>query len=196
MDNLFSNSKKCTYTDEELVSMVKNDQKRAFDLLTARYLPIIYNKAKGYHAAGLDENDFVQEGVWVLFLAVQGFDPDKSTSFKTYAIHCIDNRFSSLSKSSGRKKHFPLNSSVTLDDMTGNSDITPLDIEQNVINTETFKKLREGVSVGLTNLELSVLNLHLFGLKYSDIAENLGISVKSVDNALQRVRKKASLLKS
>ena len=188
-------------TDEELVSLAKLHDPIASDELYHRYKNIVRGKARPYFLVGADREDLVQEGMIGLFKAIRDYDSAKSTAFRPFAEMCITRQILTAIKLATRNKHAPLNrydslyrtvydddSEKQLMDIVGGS--TALDPEELYIRHEFSIALEEAINSLLTELERSVLDRFLDGKSYSEIAAELGHSVKSVDNALQRIRKK------
>ena len=188
--------KGCELQDEQLVKLCKAGNSKAIALLITRYTKIVQQIALSFNVAGAEAEDLIQEG-WFGFLnAVKKYKDDKSTSFKTFAITCIQNDIRSAVTGLSRKKHKPLNDFVSLNAQTDDSAIFPLITpdEENPENIFLVKDQAENIhnqiQTLLSDFEKQVLNLYLNGLAYSEIAERYKVSVKSVDNAIQRVRKK------
>ena len=156
------------------------------------FLPYIKKRASRLIAAGLDSDDFIQEGLIGLHYAILNYRPDGAASFSTYAITCIDNRLNSALRSAARKKNLPLSGYKSLseseefDDFSANSE-SPEDM---AIIKEEFRLLIDKIEKSLSRFEKDVLNLYLEGYSYLSIAELLRTTPKSVDNALQRARRK------
>ena len=175
-------------TDEQLVRMAQEGSETAEEILIEKYKGLVKNKAKTYYITGADSEDVVQEGMIGLLGSVYGYDPDEGVRFETFATVCISNRIKSAVRNQLRSKHMPLNGYVDIDDVEISDDMS--DPQTMIIMQERFEDLSESIEKKLTDLEKDVLRLHIGGHNYSSIAEMLSISVKSVDNALQRARKK------
>ena len=182
----------------------------AEETLIRNYSGIVYKKARAYFMAGADAEDVVQEGMIGLLKAVRSYDADKNASFGTYAERCVTNQIISAIRSADRIKHKPLNTSVSLNKpvsadasshATDQLEITlgdtlstnPADSpdEMLIIKDVAYYILNNGDNV-FSDLEMKVLNEYIKGFTSSQIAERLGKSSKSVDNALQRTRKKVN----
>ena len=180
----------------------------AEETLIRNYSGIVYKKARAYFMAGADAEDVVQEGMIGLLKAVRSYDADKNASFGTYAERCVTNQIISAIRSADRIKHKPLNTSVSLNKpvsadasshATDQLEITlgdtlstnPADSpdEMLIIKDVTYYILNNGDNI-FSDFEMKVLNEYTKGFTTSQIAERLGKSSKSVDNALQRTKKK------
>lgn len=187
--------------DEQLVRRVQVGDLHALDYLIHKYKNFVRAKAKSYFLIGADREDIVQEGMIGLYKAIRDFRGDKLTSFKAFAELCITRQIITAIKTATRQKHIPLNSYVSLDKplYDEDSDRTLLDIlcgakvadpEELMINQEEFDDIEVRLSEILSNLERQVLRLYLDGQTYQEIAVSLKRHVKSIDNALQRVKRK------
>ncbi|MBR3381678.1 MAG: RNA polymerase sporulation sigma factor SigH [Clostridia bacterium] len=188
-------------TDEELVTLAKRFDSTASDELYHRYKNIVRGKARPYFLVGADRDDLLQEGMIGLFKAIRDYNGDKNASFRPFAEICITRQILTAIKQATRMKHRPLNmyeslyrtvydedSERQLVDVIGMS--SALNPEELYIKQELSLAVDEAIRSALTDYERSVLERFLDGHSYSDIAADLGHSVKSVDNALQRIRKK------
>lgn len=185
-------------TDEELVKMFKNDFNGAFDELYSRYNTTIRSVARAYFLVGGDEEDLCQEGLIGLFSAVNGYDEDKlgSSSFKTYANKCIKSRIINAITRARADKHRALNDSVSIQEVIENeSETCAYSPEEKIIGEEGVKELINDIKLILSPFEQEVLDLYVVGEKYTEIAQKLGKSPKSVDNAIQRIKEKAKGLR-
>ena len=188
-------------TDEQLVRMAQEGSETAEEILIEKYKGLVKNKAKTYYITGADSEDVVQEGMIGLFKAIRSFDGSKQAAFKTFADTCVNSQILSAIKRANRKRHSPLNESVSLNKEMDDEkpDISVGDILQASMDNdpEELLLLREVVDYlktydsGLfSKFEREVWVEKLKGRNYMEIAENLGRSPKSVDNALQRIKKK------
>ena len=165
--------------------------------LIQKYTVLVRRCTRPYFLAGGDNEDLIQEGMIGLLHAIRSFDTERDTSLKTYAERCIKSRVYSAIRSASRFKHRPLNDSISIESpgfdevQTLSSDISR-DPEELVITRELTDELRSKLTDTLSKFEKEVLDLYLDGLSYSDIAEVLSKPEKSVDNAVQRIRKKSS----
>ena len=175
--------------NSERVYAARYGDKAAMNELIKALAPTVESIASGYVGkCPMTRNDLIQEGMIGLLGSVYGYDADEGVKFETYATVCISNRIKSTVRNQLRNRHLPLNGYVQIDELDiSDSQSDP----QTIIDMqERMEDLSEGIEKRLTQLEKAVLRLHIGGHNYSSIAEVLSISVKSVDNALQRARKK------
>ncbi len=188
------------FTDEELAARAKTDRAAA-DFLLNKYKNMVRSRAKAYFLAGGDSDDLVQEGMIGLFNAVRDYNPDKEASFSSFAELCVRRQIFTAIKTAGRQKHIPLNTYVSLNkpiddeqpDITLSDTIAgPVlsDPETLYIRNENLRAVEAEIDEKLTDLEKRVLILHLQGMSYSEISEIIDKPAKSIDNALQRIKKK------
>ncbi|MCR8660736.1 RNA polymerase sporulation sigma factor SigH [Paenibacillus endoradicis] len=188
-------------TDEEIVEAVRNGESIALEYLINKYKNFVRAKARSYFLIGADREDIVQEGMIGLYKAIRDYKGDKLSSFKAFAELCITRQIITAIKTATRQKHIPLNSYVSLDKpiYDEDSDRTLLDVicgtrvsdpEELIINQEEFSGLEDKMAEILSDLERKVLMLYLDGRSYQEIAVDLKRHVKSIDNALQRVKRK------
>lgn len=197
IENLQSNQ----IADEQLLLRIKGGDGIALDQLINKYKNFVRAKAKTYFLVGADKEDIVQEGMIGLFKAIRDFKDDKLVSFKSFAEICVTRQIITAIKTATRQKHMPLNSYVSLnkpvfeDDgertlmETINHD-TVSDPELLFISKEELNRIEGKINEILSPLELEVLHFYLQGKSYQQIAVILSKEVKSIDNALQRVKKK------
>lgn len=175
--------------NSETVYAARYGDKAAMNELISAFAPTVESIASGYVGlCPMTRSDLIQEGMIGLLGSVYGYDPDEGVRFETFATVCISNRIKSAVRNQLRSKHMPLNGYVDIDDVEISDDMS--DPQTMIIMQERFEDLSESIEKKLTHLEKDVLRLHIGGHNYSSIAEVLSISVKSVDNALQRARKK------
>ena len=185
-------------SDIELQKLAAEGDSRAEEALVERYLPLVGVCARSYKLLGAEKRDLSQEGVFGLISAVRSFDGAKGASFRTYAERCIRNRLLSAIRSASRFKHFPLNDSMSLEQLSEESDprlsavledfhCNPEDV---VLARESKEEIERALSDCLSKYETKVFSLYLDGRSYEQIGGQLGKDVKSVDNALQRIRRK------
>lgn len=188
-------------SDEEMVEFVRNGDSDALEYLINKYKNFVRAKARSYFLIGADREDIVQEGMIGLYKSIRDFKGDKLSSFKAFAELCITRQIITAIKTATRQKHIPLNSYVSLDKpiYDEESDRTLLDVicgtkvtdpEELIINQEEFDDIEGKMSEILSDLERKVLMLYLDGRSYQEIAVDLDRHVKSIDNALQRVKRK------
>ncbi|MBL5766547.1 RNA polymerase sporulation sigma factor SigH [Heyndrickxia sporothermodurans] len=187
--------------DEQLIELVHKGDSDALDYLIQKYRNFVRAKARSYFLIGADKEDIVQEGMIGLYKAIRDYKEDKLTSFKAFAELCITRQIITAIKTATRQKHIPLNSYVSLDKpiYDEESDRTLMDVisgakimnpEELIINREKYGNIEEKISELLSDLERKVLALYLDGQSYQEISEELNRHVKSIDNALQRVKRK------
>lgn len=187
--------------DEEVVELVRLGDSDALEYLINKYKNFVRAKARSYFLIGADREDIVQEGMIGLYKSIRDFKGDKLASFKAFAELCITRQIITAIKTATRQKHIPLNSYVSLDKpiYDEDSDRTLLDIicgtrvtdpEELIINQEEYDDIEDKMSEILSDLEQQVLLLYLDGRSYQEIAVDLRRHVKSIDNALQRVKRK------
>ena len=194
-------------TDEELVKLERNNDEKATEVLLDRYNDIVNAKVSKYYIAGAEKEDLIQEGLIGLFKAIKCYDLNEEHSFKTFANLCIERQIITAIKNSTRQKHLPLNSYVSLNEtgyydspegeedaelinvITSNSTEDPLDT---VTKNEFIENLKTKVDKSLSPYEKQVLGRYLEGERYEQIAKGLNSPVKSVDNAMQRIRRKTA----
>lgn len=175
------------FSDNELVVLINNGEYKYLQLLINRYMPYVISVASRYNASGLDTEDFIQEGILAIFSAVKTYDESKA-SFKTFVVLCINRAMSSaLARVVGNAKHIP-ESLISPIDEVELADMS--DPESILIEKENFFDLEHTIKKDLSELEYRVLSEFLNGKSYVDIADTLGITTKSVDNALRRIRSK------
>lgn len=191
-----------TLTDEEVILHIKDkEDDAAMYYLISKYRNFVRAKARSYFLIGADREDIIQEGMIGFYKAIRDFRPDKQVSFRAFAELCVTRQIITAIKTATRQKHIPLNSYISLNKpiYDEESDRTLLDIlsgikvadpEELVISREEFIDIEEKLSEILSDLEWKVLMYYLDGKSYQEIAEDLGRHIKSIDNALQRVKRK------
>ena len=187
-------------TDETLLARIRQGDEDAERLLYDRYKQLVRSRAHSYFLIGADHEDLVEEGMIGLYKAVCEYDESKAASFKSFAELCVTRQILSAIKQATRKKHGPLNNYVSLNrSETTDGDLTLLDTvrslsvadpEDVVIGRENFEQLVQHLSKVLSPMEQRVLNLYLCGYSYPQIASKLEKPSKSIDNAMQRVKRK------
>ncbi len=190
--------------DELLATRARRGDDKAIEELLHRYRHYARAKARTYFLAGADKEDIVQEGMIGLFKAIRDFEPGKNTAFRAFAELCITRQIITAIKTATRQKHMPLNSYVSLNKPSANpsgpDEDRPLsealntssvvDPAELVISSEEIASIRESMGRVLSELETEVLQLYMEGKSYQQIADMLGRHVKSIDNALQRIKRK------
>ena len=189
-------------TDEELISLIKSGNNYALDFLIERYQELVSMKVGKYFIIGAEKEDIIQEGMIGLFKAIKGFDKSKQNSFRTFANLCIERQLITAIKTSNRQKHMPLNSYLSLNTSAYEDDnTTPLmevfdshsveDPLDTITKKEYYQIVETTIDKSLSSFEKEVLKRFVQGESYISIAEKLDAPVKSIDNAIQRIRKKA-----
>ncbi|WP_423828298.1 RNA polymerase sporulation sigma factor SigH [Sporotomaculum syntrophicum] len=187
--------------DEDIVEFARDGDEVALEYLINKYKNFVRAKARSYFLIGADREDIIQEGMIGLYKAIRDFRMDKLSSFRAFAELCITRQIITAIKTATRQKHIPLNSYVSLNKpiYDEDSDRTLLDVisgskisdpEELIISREEFDDIEEKMGEILSSLEWKVLMSYLEGKSYQEIAEDLKRHVKSIDNALQRVKRK------
>lgn len=187
--------------DEDIVILCHNGDSVAEEYLLSKYKNFVRSKARSYFLIGADHEDIVQEGMIGLYKAIRDYNPDKLSSFRAFAELCITRQIITAIKTATRQKHIPLNSYVSLNKplYDEESDRTLMDVimegklsnpEDLIISQEDLESIHTKINEVLSGLEQEVLNLYLDGKSYQEIAVQLNRHVKSIDNALQRVKRK------
>ena len=193
-------------TDEKLIENIKQEDQNALECLLERYNDVVSMKANRFFMVGAEKEDMIQEGMIGLYKAVKSFDTKKQNSFKTFANMCIERQLITAVKNSNRQKHIPLNSSISLNSAAydDNEDMDKMDVlDVKILNDpsdiiadrEYFENIENKIKENLSNFELQVLYEYEKGKTYAAIAEKLNAKIKSVDTAIQRIRKKANKIK-
>lgn len=181
--------------DEKLIIKAKQLDESALDQIFIFFKPFIRTMAFKYFLTGADKDDLMQEGMIGLFTAIKNFDVAKQVPFEIFAKRCIVLRLKTVIKNSLRQKHAPLNDSVSLEaDEALSKRLYTTGPEETFFDHEDFKIANEKLKEILSKFELSVLYLVNSGMTYKEIAAVLGKTPKSIDNALQRIKKKAAPL--
>jgi RNA polymerase sporulation-specific sigma factor len=194
-----------TLDDDEVLQLVHAGNSHALDFLIHKYRNFVRAKARTYFLIGADKEDIIQEGMIGLYKAIRDFDGDKLSSFKAFAELCVTRQIITAIKTATRQKHIPLNSYVSLDKpmYDEESERTLLDViagskaidpQEMLLHREKFGDMELKLSELLSELEKKVLHLYLDGCTYQEISGKLNRHVKSIDNALQRVKKKLEQL--
>ncbi len=191
-------------TDEDILKLIKSGDEEALAYLIEKYRPAVNYKISKFFMIGAEREDIFQEGMIGLYKAIKCFDGDKQNSFKSFANMCIKRQLITAIKSSTRQKHIPLNSSLSLNNSVydnNNEEGTELidtfdsktaeDPLETIMKHEHYVEIENAVNKSLSKFEKQVLDRFIRGDSYTAIAEKLDSPVKSVDNAIQRIRKKA-----
>ena len=204
-ENVFyTTDKYSNLTDEQIILQIKQGDEASLTYLLDKYRELVNVKVGKYFMIGAEREDIVQEGMIGLFKAIKNYDTNKQSSFKSFANICIERQLITAIKSSNRQKHIPLNSYLSLNtaayDNNDDNGIELIDtfdsktIEdplETIMKKEYYKEVENAVNKNLSKFEKQVLDRFLKGESYVAIAERLDSPVKSVDNAIQRIRKKA-----
>ncbi|MBQ9610630.1 MAG: RNA polymerase sporulation sigma factor SigH [Lachnospiraceae bacterium] len=192
-----------TLSDNEIISRINEKDDDAIEFMMQKYGNIVKREVRTVYIIGAETDDLMQEGMIGLFKAIRDYEADKGTAFSTFATLCIRRQLQTAINNSNRKKHIPLNSYISIysesseygyeigeNIESGDSEANP---ENMVIAKEQKNAIKKRIESELSSLEKKVLKLYLDGLSYQEIADRLDKSEKSVDNALQRIRKKLSV---
>ena len=190
-------------SDEDLINVIKSGDKSALEFLIGKYKELVNMKVSKFFMIGAEKEDIVQEGLIGLFKAVKSYNPDKQNSFKTFANLCIERQLITAIKSSNRQKHMPLNSYLSLNGTAYEDDeesnlLDVFDAHQmedpldTITKKEYYQTVENAIDKSLSDFEKQVLNRYMQGESYVQIAEKLDTPVKSIDNAIQRIRKKSN----
>ena len=186
----FTTDKYSNLKDEEIISQIKSGDKDALSYLLEKYKNLVNIKVSKYFMIGAEKEDILQEGMIGLFKAIQSFNEEKQNSFKSFANICIERQLITAIKSSNRQKHMPLNTYLSLNTAAYDNNE---DDSVELIDTFNSKTAEDPLeNKNLSKFEKQVLDRYLKGESYVTIAKRLDSPVKSVDNAIQRIRKKAS----
>lgn len=202
-NDILFNEKYKDMSDESLITLIKSGDSHAQNFLLEKYSNLVNVKATKFFLVGGENDDIVQEGMIGLYKAIKAFDTDKDNSFKTFANLCIERQLITAIKMSNRQKHIPLNSSFSLNvsafeenDDTSIMEVLDTKTAEDPLDTitkkEYFTSIEDTLDKNLSGFEKDVLDLFVQGDSYIDIATKLKSTAKSVDNAIQRIRKKAS----
>lgn len=191
-------------TDEELIASIKENNREALNFLLDKYKELVYMKSSKYFIIGAEKDDIYQEGMIGLYKAILSYNGEKHNSFRTFANMCIERQLITAIKTSNRQKHMPLNSYLSLNTSSYEDDDenekTLLDVLNNkmaedpldtITKKEYYSSVEMQIDKSLSEFEKQVLRKFIKGDSYVKIAEELEAPVKSVDNAIQRIRKKA-----
>src|SRR5688572_12157508 len=191
-----------TLDDDELAARFQAGDDHAVHVLLERYRRFARAKARGYFLVGGDSDDIEQEGLIGLYKAARDFRPDRQASFRAFAELCITRQVITAVKTATRQKHQPLNQYVSISGVRGSDDASERSVEdlledhyiadpaETVVSNERMDSMRQSMAEMLSGLEVDVLRLYVEGKSYHEIGEHLGRHVKSIDNALQRIKRK------
>ena len=191
------------YSDEELIDRLRQGEEQIIDYIMDKYKNLVRSKAKSMFILGADNDDLIQEGMIGLFKAVRDYDAGRDASFYTFADSCVSRQMYTAVQASGREKHAPLNSYISLyadmaeADQDGNAELVnaltskaETNPEELLIDKENVANIEAIIDKELSPFEKQVLDLYITGMSYSQIAKVLGRDDKSTDNALQRLKAK------
>ena len=190
------------FSDEELIEKLRQGEDDITDYILEKYKPLVRKKTNAMYLIGGETQDLIQEGMIGLFKAIRDYKPDKDASFYHFAELCINRQLYSALEASNRKKHQPLNSYISLSEQE-HPDAVAAELlvdkesgpEQTVIEQEVWEEYKKRLAQNLSRMENQVLQYYLDGNHYIQIAEMMGKSPKSIDNALQRIRQKIRQMK-
>lgn len=192
--------------DEEIIEQVRKGDSPGVDFLMEKYKNLVRKKARALYLIGGDNDDLIQEGMIGLYKAIRDFEPDREASFHSFAALCVERQLYNAVKGANRLKNSPLNTYVSLDGPVGGGNVedgrqtlgetlekngisNPEDI---MIDRERVGRIERAIEESLSCFEQRVVNLYIEGMNYQQIAAELGKTPKSIDNALQRIKKKLS----
>ena len=200
----YTTEKYANLTDEQIISQIKTGDEQALSFLLDKYKELVNSKVGKYFIIGADKEDIIQEGMIGLYKAIKDFNDAKQNSFKTFANLCIERQLITAIKTSNRQKHMPLNSYLSLnttaydnEDDSGTELIekfetgTIEDPLETIMKKESYDEIQKIMHKSLSKFEKQVLDRYMQGESYEVIAKKLDAPIKSVDNAIQRIRKKA-----
>lgn len=190
------------YTDEELIVRIRDGENEISDYIITKYKNLVRGKVKSMYLLGGDMEDLIQEGMIGLYKAIRDYDAGRDASFFTFADICVSRQVFSAIEKDSRKKHGPLNTSISLDVKTGDgesgesvlasviSSVTDRNPEEIILSNELVERVYDFIRNQLTGVERQVIELYITGLKISEIARVLSRDEKSTDNALWRAKNK------
>jgi RNA polymerase sporulation-specific sigma factor len=193
-----------TSSDEELAIAARAGDDAATSVLIERYRPFLRSRARSFFLLGADVDDVLQESMIGLYKAIRDFDPERQTHFRGFADMCIQRQLITAVKGATRHKHGPLNTYVSFSRPVGTdddgervlADVLPAgslaDPAEQVVSSERIRALQSYLDRELSDLEVEVLRMHVDGASYAEIADQLQRQTKSIDNALQRIKRKLS----
>lgn len=190
--------------DEEIIVEIQNGNEQALTYLLNKYKPLVNNKVGKYFIIGAEKEDIIQEGMIGLYKAIKSFDQEKQNKFKTFANICIERQLITAIKTSTRQKHMPLNSCISLNTSAYSNEDDGVELLETYNNktiedpletmmkNEYYKEIKQSITSSLSKFEKQVLDRLILGESYEVIAKRFDTPVKSIDNAIQRIRKKAN----
>ena len=204
-ENVFFSIEYNKLTDEETIAKIKSGDEQALAYMLDKYKDLVHMKVGKYFMIGAEKDDIIQEGMIGLYKAIKTYDESKNNTFKTFANMCIERQLITAIKTSNRQKHMPLNSYLSLNisayDKNNDDDSTELidtfnsqtieDPLETILKKEQYTEIEKAIDKNLSDFEKKVLDRYMKGESYTIIAKRLDSPVKSIDNAIQRIRKKA-----
>ena len=204
-ENVFFSIEYNKLTDEETIAKIKSGDEQALAYMLDKYKDLVHMKVGKYFMIGAEKDDIIQEGMIGLYKAIKTYDESKNNTFKTFANMCIERQLITAIKTSNRQKHMPLNSYLSLNisayDKNNDDDSTELidtfnsqtieDPLETIMKKEQYTEIEKAIDKNLSDFEKKVLDRYMKGESYTIIAKRLDSPVKSIDNAIQRIRKKA-----
>ena len=200
----FATNKYMELSDEEIIAKIKDGDEKALTYLLEKYKELVNMKVGKYFLIGAEREDIVQEGMIGLYKAIKNFNEEKQNSFKSFANICIERQLITAIKTSNRQKHMPLNSYLSLNNAAYDKNeensvelIDTFDVKnvedplETIMKKEYYENVQTEIEKNLSKFEKQVLDRFIKGESYNVIAKKLDTQVKSVDNAIQRIRKKA-----
>ena len=190
--------------DGEIIVKIKNGNEQALTYLLNKYKPLVNNKVNKYFIIGAEKEDIIQEGMIGLYKAIKSFDMEKQNTFKTFANICIERQLITAIKTSTRQKHMPLNTCISLNTSAYSNEDDSIELLETYNNKtiedpletmmkkEYYKEIKQTITSSLSKFEKQVLDRLVLGESYETIAKRFDTPVKSIDNAIQRIRKKAN----
>jgi len=188
-------------SDEDIVMLATNGDNNAWEFLICKYKNFVRAKVRSYFLIGADKEDILQEGMLGLYKAIRDFRHDRLSSFRAFAELCIRRQIITAIKTATRQKHFALNSSISLNRTICETDRTLMDTieednsndpEELMLVREEYDNIKSRMQEVLSNFEWKVLSLYMEGVPYQAISRRLKCSIKSIDNAIQRSKRKLS----
>ena len=179
-------------SDAELTELVRQNNEQAFEEIVSRYIGLVAHIASKYRAESFETGDFVQEGLLSLLGACKTYDEKRGSSFKNYAVLCIENKLKTIFRRTQNKSSIPNESIVPIDDAENINDSSS-NPEQLVLDREFLNSVLKSLKTDLSQMEQKIFKLYLNGFTYAQISQTLSVPLKSVDNAIQRAKKKLAV---
>ena len=201
------NNKYVNMSDEKIIEVIQSGDNMALDYMMNKYNDLVNIKASKFYMVGAEREDIVQEGLIGLYKATKSFDVQKQNSFKTFANMCIERQLITALKTSNRQKNIPLNSAFSLNSAAyeENDDVAVMEVLDTktiedpldtITKKEYYNLIENKIDESLSDFERQVLHQYKQGKSYAAIAEKLNSKVKSIDTAIQRIRKKANKIRN